>query len=59
MNQQDMIRILCGHQWRCLQEWVNALDELADLSDAEVDATSLIPNTRSMKSDKENPRQGG
>ena len=32
----DLGRVLCGHQWRELKEWVGAIKELAELSDEEI-----------------------
>ncbi len=34
---EQLNRILCQHKWRSLQDWVTTLDELADLSDDEID----------------------
>ena len=34
---EQLNRILCQHKWRSLQDWVTTLDELADLSDYEID----------------------
>ncbi len=36
-DQEQLNRILCQHKWRSLQDWVTTLDELADLSDDEID----------------------
>lgn len=33
---QEMSRVLCGHRWRDLEEWVDAIRALADLSDADL-----------------------
>lgn len=32
----DMSRVLYSHQWTSLDEWVSAVDCLADLSDGEI-----------------------
>jgi len=34
---EQLNRILYQHKWRSLQDWVTTLDELADLSDAEIE----------------------
>jgi len=33
----DLHRTVVCHRWATLEEWVRNLDELADLSDAEID----------------------
>jgi hypothetical protein len=30
-------RVLMGHDWQDLAEWVRAIDELADMTDDEID----------------------
>lgn len=32
----DLSRVLYSHQWTSLDEWVSAIDRLADLSDREI-----------------------
>jgi hypothetical protein len=34
---EQLNRILCQHKWRSLEDWVTTLDELADLSDDEIE----------------------
>jgi hypothetical protein len=34
---EQLNRILYQHKWRSLQDWVTTLDELADLSDDEIE----------------------
>jgi hypothetical protein len=34
---EQLNRILYQHKWRTLQDWVTTLDELADLSDEEIE----------------------
>jgi hypothetical protein len=34
---EHLNRILYQHKWRSLQDWVTTLDELADLSDDEIE----------------------
>jgi hypothetical protein len=36
-------RVVLGHDWEDLAEWVYALDELADLTDDEIDRLSAGP----------------
>jgi hypothetical protein len=33
----EIQRVVCRHDWQCLAEWPRALDELADLTDDEID----------------------
>ncbi len=44
-------RVILSHNWQDLEEWVGALDQLADLSDDEIDTlssgtVSVEPETR-------------
>ena len=34
---QEMTRVLYRHDWTCVDQWVSSLDQLADLSDDEID----------------------
>jgi hypothetical protein len=36
MNLEQMSRVLHGHQWDTPDEWVNALDQLATITDHEI-----------------------
>lgn len=36
-------RVVLGHKWDDLAEWVSALDALADLTDDEIDRLSAVP----------------
>lgn len=36
-NMQRIRRVVYRHDWSHLAEWVRALDELADMSDEEID----------------------
>jgi hypothetical protein len=33
-----MSLVLCCHGWKTLQDWVSKLDQLADLSDEQIDS---------------------
>lgn len=35
-----MNRVLCGHTWNAPEEWASALNELANLSDEQIQALS-------------------
>lgn len=35
-NLEKMSRVLYGHDWRTVDEWAAAIDQLADLSDPEI-----------------------
>jgi hypothetical protein len=37
--------IVHGHRWSHLREWVDAVDALADLTDAEIEALALGSGT--------------
>lgn len=37
-----IVRTMRNHEWQTLQEWVNALDALAELDDAEIDALAAL-----------------
>ncbi|MBK8173978.1 MAG: hypothetical protein IPK66_01345 [Rhodospirillales bacterium] len=43
----DMQRVVFRHDWCDLAEWVRALDELADLTDSEIE--SLVPSSAILK----------
>ena len=36
-NLSEMQRVIYRHDWLCVAEWANALDELADLTDDQID----------------------
>jgi hypothetical protein len=38
MTNCELGRVVCRHEWRDLSEWVRALDDLASLSDGEIEA---------------------
>jgi hypothetical protein len=44
----EMSLVLCCHRWETLQDWVSKLDQLADLSDEQVDSLVVLsaPRTR-------------
>jgi hypothetical protein len=37
-NLTELRRVVCGHDWADLAEWAQAVDQLADLSDADIEA---------------------
>ncbi|MGF1639569.1 MAG: hypothetical protein ACFCUO_01320 [Rhodospirillales bacterium] len=39
---QTMSRVLYRHSWESLDDWVDALDDLADLDDADIDEVVRI-----------------
>lgn len=39
---EQLNRILYQHKWRSLEDWVTTLDELADLSDDEIEAVQQL-----------------
>jgi len=39
---QDMSRVLYSHKWANLDDWVHAVDDLADLSDDDIDEVVRI-----------------
>jgi hypothetical protein len=43
----EIQRVVCRHDWQCLAEWPRALDELADLTDDEIDR--LAQSNRRME----------
>jgi hypothetical protein len=43
----EIQRVVCRHDWQCLAEWPRALDELADLTDDEIDR--LVRSDRQME----------
>jgi hypothetical protein len=36
-NLSKIQRVVCRHDWQCVADWPRALDELADLTDDEID----------------------
>jgi hypothetical protein len=44
----EMSLVLCCHGWKTLQDWVSKLDQLADLSDEQIDSMVRLgaPRTR-------------
>jgi hypothetical protein len=40
----EIQRVVCRHDWQCLAEWPRALDELADLTDDEIDRLAQSTN---------------
>lgn len=42
---EDMSRVLCGHSWTSVGDWVRAVHELADLNDNEVDKLTALHGT--------------
>lgn len=39
---QEMTRVLCGHHWTSARQWATNLDQLADLSDDEIDELNRL-----------------
>jgi hypothetical protein len=44
MTRESMSRVLYRHNWDSLDDWVDALNELADLSDDDIDDVVRIAN---------------
>jgi hypothetical protein len=36
-KQEHVAKVVLGHDWTNLEDWVKALDELAELSDEQID----------------------
>ena len=48
-NIAEVQRVVLGHQWHDLAEWVRTLDQLADLTDDEIDGvTDRIPTLTTL-----------
>jgi hypothetical protein len=45
-----IIRVVCGHQWTSVDEWVDCLHRLAELSDDDINCLSAM-------ADRDNPRR--
>lgn len=37
---EQMCRVICGHRWNGLDEWVDCLNRLAELTDEEINRLS-------------------
>jgi hypothetical protein len=46
-NLSEVQRVVYRHDWQCLAEWPRALDELADLTDDEIDR--VVHSNRQMQ----------
>ena len=44
MTRESMSRVLYRHNWDSLDDWVDALNDLADLSDDDIDDVVRIAN---------------
>lgn len=44
MTRESMSRVLYRHSWDSLDDWVDALNDLADLSDDDIDDVVRIAN---------------
>ena len=44
MTRESMSRVLYRHNWDNLDDWVDALNDLADLSDDDIDDVVRIAN---------------
>ena len=44
MTRESMSRVLYSHNWDSLDDWVDALNDLADLSDDDIDDVVRIAN---------------
>ena len=44
MTRESMSRVLYRHNWDSLDDWVDALNDLADLSDDDIDEVVRIAN---------------
>jgi hypothetical protein len=44
MTRESMSRVLYRHDWDNLDDWVDALNDLADLSDDDIDDVVRIAN---------------
>ena len=50
-NIAEVQRVVLAHQWHDLAEWVRTLDQLADLTDEEIDGvTGRVPTLTSLPS---------
>lgn len=49
-----MSRVLCSHDWKNVEEWVHALNELATLTDGEISEleTLAAPRTKRFSRDQ-------
>jgi hypothetical protein len=47
-NLQEMTRVLYRHDWTSVDQWANNLDQLADLSDPEIDELERLGTVQAL-----------
>ena len=47
----DLYRTVVRHQWSAVEEWVRNLDELSDLSDAEIEDLARLAANDDSRTD--------
>jgi hypothetical protein len=41
-NLEEMSRVLCSHRWEVIEDWVENVDRLADLTDHEINELTRL-----------------